>query len=65
LYFYIFSLYEFSHSLGHKQRTQSALRSDRLLAIAPALEAAGVAAISMEEINAEVKGAQAMSKSSS
>jgi Protein of unknown function (DUF2281) len=32
---------------------------DRLLAIAPALEAAGVEPMSMDEINAEVKAARA------
>ena len=32
---------------------------DRLLAIAPALEAAGVEPMSMEEINSEVKAARA------
>jgi hypothetical protein len=32
---------------------------DRLLAIAPAVEAAGIAPMSMEEINAEAKAARA------
>lgn len=47
----------FVEFLSAKMRRRVAL--DRLLAIAPALEAAGVEPMSMEEINAEVKAARA------
>lgn len=48
---------DFVEFLSAKMRRRAAL--DRLLAIAPALEAAGVEPMSMEEINAEVKAARA------
>jgi hypothetical protein len=48
---------DFVDFLSGRARKRAAL--DRLLAIAPALEAAGVAPMSMEEINAEVKAARA------
>lgn len=47
----------FVEFLSDKMRRRAAI--DRLLAIAPALEAAGVASLSMEEINAEVTAARA------
>jgi hypothetical protein len=40
-------------------RAKKRVALDRLLAIAPAVEAAGIAPMSMEEINAEVKAARA------
>lgn len=48
---------DFVEFLATKARKRSAL--DRLLAIAPALEAAGVEPMSEEEIAAEVKAARA------
>lgn len=48
---------DFVEFLSAKMRRRAAL--DRLLAIAPALETAGLEPISMEEINAEVKAARA------
>jgi hypothetical protein len=48
---------DFVDFLSGRAKKRAAL--DRLLAIAPALEAAGVALMSMEEINAEVKAARA------
>ena len=48
---------DFVEFLATRQAKQAAL--DRLLAIAPALEAAGLEPMSMEEINAEVKAARA------
>ena len=48
---------DFVEFLAAKSRKNAAL--DRLLAIAPALEAAGVPPISDEEIAAEVKAARA------
>jgi len=48
---------DFVEFLAAKARKRTAL--DRLLAIAPALEAAGVAPMSEEEIAAEVKAARA------
>lgn len=48
---------DFVDFLSGRAKKRAAL--DRLLAIAPALEAAGVAPMSMEEINAEVKAARA------
>jgi len=48
---------DFVDFLSGRANKRAAL--DRLLAIAPALEAAGVAPMSMEEINAEVKAARA------
>lgn len=47
---------DFVEFLSVKMRRRVAL--DRLLAIVPALEAAGVEPMSMEEINAEVKAAR-------
>jgi hypothetical protein len=48
---------DFVDFLSGRARKRAAL--DRLLAIAPALEAAGDAPMSMEDINAEVKAARA------
>jgi urease accessory protein UreF len=48
---------DFVEFLATRQAKQAAW--DRLLAIAPALEAAGVEPMSMDEINAEVKAARA------
>lgn len=48
---------DFVDFLTAKSRKRSAL--DRLLAIAPALEAAGIEPMSEEEINAEIKDARA------
>jgi hypothetical protein len=48
---------DFVEFLAAKARKRAAF--DRLLAIAPALEAAGVEPVSMEEINAEIKAARA------
>ena len=48
---------DFVEFLSAKMRRRAAI--DRLLAIVPALEAAGVEPMSMEEINAEVKAARA------
>jgi hypothetical protein len=48
---------DFVDFLAAKARKRAAI--DRLLAIAPALEAAGVEPMSDEEINAEVKAARA------
>lgn len=48
---------DFVEFLASKAKRHAAL--DRLLAIAPALEAAGVAPMSEEEIAAEVKAARA------
>jgi hypothetical protein len=48
---------DFVDFLTAKARKRAAL--DRLLAIAPALEAAGVQPMSDEEINAEIKAARA------
>ncbi len=48
---------DFIDSLNARARRMAAL--DRLLAIAPALEAAGAPDISMEEIDAEVKAVRA------
>lgn len=48
---------DFVDFLSARARKRAAL--DRLLAIAPALEAAGGAPMSMEEINAQVKAARA------
>jgi hypothetical protein len=48
---------DFVDFLTAKARKRAAL--DRLLAIAPALEAAGVEPMSDEEINAEIKAARA------
>ncbi len=48
---------DFVDFLATKARKRTAL--DRLLAIAPALEAAGVEPMSEEEINAEIKAARA------
>jgi hypothetical protein len=48
---------DFVEFLAGKTRKRAAL--DRLLAIAPALEAAGVAPMTEEEIAAEVKAARA------
>jgi hypothetical protein len=48
---------DFVDFLATKARKRAAI--DRLLAIAPALEAAGVEPMSDEEINAEIKAARA------
>ena len=48
---------DFVDFLAAKARKRAAI--DRLLAIAPALEAAGVEPMSDEEINAEIKAARA------
>lgn len=48
---------DFVDFLATKTRKRAAL--DRLLAIAPALEAAGIEPLSEEEIDAEVKAARA------
>jgi hypothetical protein len=48
---------DFVDFLATKARKRAAL--DRLLAIAPALEAAGVEPMSEEEINAEIKAGRA------
>ncbi len=48
---------DFVDFLAAKSRKRSAL--DRLLAIAPALEAAGIEPMSEEEVNAEIKAARA------
>jgi hypothetical protein len=48
---------DFVDFLTAKARKRAAI--DRLLAIAPALEAAGVEPMSDEEINAEIKAARA------
>jgi len=48
---------DFVDFLSGRAKKRAAL--DRLLAIAPALEAAGDTPMSMEEINAEVKAARA------
>lgn len=48
---------DFMDFLAAKSRKRSAL--DRLLAIAPALEAAGIEPMSEEEIDAEVKAVRA------
>jgi uncharacterized membrane protein (DUF2068 family) len=48
---------DFVEFLAARQAKQAAW--DRLLAIAPALEAAGVEPMSMDEVNAEVKAARA------
>lgn len=48
---------DFVDFLSVRAKKRAAL--DRLLAIAPAVEAAGIAPLSMEEINAEVKAARA------
>jgi hypothetical protein len=48
---------DFVDFLSGRAKKRAAL--DRLLAIAPALEAAGVAPMSTDEINAEVKAARA------
>jgi hypothetical protein len=48
---------DFVDFLTAKARKRAAL--DRLLAVAPALEAAGVEPMSDEEINAEIKAARA------
>lgn len=48
---------DFVDFLTAKSRKRSAL--DRLLAIAPALEAAGIEPMSEDEINAEIKAARA------
>jgi hypothetical protein len=48
---------DFVDFLSVRAKKRAAL--DRLLAIAPAVEAAGVEPMSMEEINAEVKAARA------
>jgi Protein of unknown function (DUF2281) len=48
---------DFVDFLAAKARKQAAF--DRLLAIAPALAAAGVEPMSQEEINAEIKAARA------
>jgi uncharacterized membrane protein (DUF2068 family) len=48
---------DFVEFLAARQAKQAAW--DRLLAIAPALEAAGVEPMSMNEVNAEVKAARA------
>lgn len=48
---------DFVDFLATKVRKRTAL--DRLLAIAPALEAAGVEPMSEDEINAEIKAARA------
>ena len=48
---------DFVDFLGGRAKKRAAL--DRLLAIAPALEAAGVEPMSTEEINAEIKAARA------
>lgn len=48
---------DFVEFLAAKSKRLAAL--DRLLAIAPALEAAGVPAMSEDEINAEIKAARA------
>ena len=48
---------DFVEFLLAKMRRRAAI--DRLLAIAPALEAAGVEPMTMEEINAEVRAARA------
>ena len=48
---------DFVEFLATRQAKQAAW--DRLLAVAPALETAGVEPMSMDEINAEVKAARA------
>ena len=48
---------DFIDFLAAKDKKRAAL--DRLLAIAPAVEAAGLAPVTEEEINAEVKAARA------
>ncbi len=48
---------DFVDFLAAKARKRAAI--DRLLAIAPALEAAGIEPMSDEEINAEIKAARA------
>jgi hypothetical protein len=48
---------DFVDFLSVRAKKRAAL--DRLLAIAPAVEAAGIAPMSVEEINAEVKAARA------
>ena len=48
---------DFVDFLAGKARKRAAI--DRLLAIAPALEAAGIEPMSDEEINAEIKAARA------
>jgi hypothetical protein len=48
---------DFVDFLSGRAKKRAAL--DRLLAIAPALEAAGATPMSMEEINAEIKAARA------
>ena len=48
---------DFVDFLANRQAKQAAL--NRLLAIAPALEAAGAQPISMDEINVEVRAARA------
>jgi hypothetical protein len=48
---------DFVDFLSVRAKKRAAL--DRLLAIAPAVEAAGIAPMSMEEINAEIKAARA------
>ncbi len=48
---------DFVDFLARKETRRAAL--DRLLEIAPALEAAGIPPMSMEEINAEVEAARA------
>ena len=48
---------DFVDFLSARAKKRAAL--DRLLAIAPAVEATGIASMSMEEINAEVKAVRA------
>ena len=48
---------DFVDFLANKSRRSAAW--ERLLAIAPALEAAGIPPMSMDEINAEIKAARA------
>ena len=48
---------DFVDFLANKSRRSAAW--DRLLAIAPALEAAGIPPMSMDEVNAEIKAARA------
>lgn len=48
---------DFVDFLANKSRRRAAW--ERLLAIAPALEAAGMPPMSMDEINAEIKAARA------
>jgi urease accessory protein UreF len=52
---------DFVEFLASRQARQAAL--NRLLAIAPALEAAGAQPMSMDEINAEVRAARAERRS--